>query len=144
MDIEIFPYRLLSTETTEKVLKEVSRIDGVKRIVLHGQRIDPEQLKSTPEIKSMSGESTYLHVQTGRILMEIESKKVIASLREIFDSYFPFGYEIGFGKFIRKQKTVSDSLKYGKNLDNVPKELVGLTDQNVKLSDRTSVIRKEQ
>lgn len=143
MDIEIFPNRLLSTETTEKVLKEVNRIDGVKRIVIQGQRISPEQI-SDLDMKTFDEKSSLIHVKTGRILMEIEDQSVISKLRKIFDFYFPFGYEIGFGKFIRKQVTVTDNLKYGENLDKIPKELVGLTDQNAKLGERTGIIKKEK
>lgn len=43
MDIEIFPHRLLSADTTEKLLKDLEKIEGVERIVLQDQRLPPEE-----------------------------------------------------------------------------------------------------
>ncbi len=39
MDIEIFPHRLLSADTTESLLNALDELDGVKKIVLQGQRL---------------------------------------------------------------------------------------------------------
>ncbi|MDD1764002.1 MAG: methyl-coenzyme M reductase operon protein D, partial [Methanobacteriaceae archaeon] len=36
MDIEIFPHRLLGADTTEKLLNDLEKIEGVKRMVLQG------------------------------------------------------------------------------------------------------------
>ena len=46
------------------------------------------------------------------------------------------------GTFIRKQKTVTDGLKYGENLGHLPDDMIGLTDQNALLSERATVIKK--
>jgi Methyl coenzyme M reductase, subunit D len=46
------------------------------------------------------------------------------------------------GTFIRKQKTVTDGLKYGDNLEQLPDELIGLTDQNARISERATMIKK--
>jgi methyl-coenzyme M reductase subunit D len=143
MDIEIFPHRLLSADTTEKVLKEFEKINGVKRIVLQGQRLSPEEMND-PDRKTITinGEDIDLQVKTGRILMEVENEETIENIRAICSNYFHFGFDINMGTFIRKQKTVTDKLKYGENLDQIPKEMVGLTDQNAKLSERTNLIKK--
>ena len=39
MDIEIFPHRLLSADTTESLLNALDEIEDVKKIVLQGQRL---------------------------------------------------------------------------------------------------------
>ena len=36
MDIEIFPHRILGTDTTEKVLNDLESLDSVKRTVIQG------------------------------------------------------------------------------------------------------------
>jgi methyl-coenzyme M reductase subunit D len=143
MDIEIFPHRLLSADTTEKVLKEFEKINGVKRIVLQGQRLSPEEMND-PDRKTITinGEDIDLQVKTGRILMEIENEEIIEDIRTICSNYFSFGFDISLGTFIRKQKTVTDKLKYGETLDQLPNEMVGLTDQNAQLSERTNLIKK--
>lgn len=145
MDIEIFPHRLLSADTTEKVLKEIEELDSVERIVLQGQRLSPEEINDPDrKIITINGEEIDLQVKTGRILIEVENEEIIEDIRTICSKYFHFGFDINQGTFIRKQKTVSDKLKYGETLDQLPEEMVGLTDQNAQLSERTSVIKKEK
>lgn len=145
MDLEIFPHRLLSADTTEKVLKEFEKVNGVKRMVLQGQRLSPEEMNDPDrKIITINGEDIDLQVKTGRILVEIENEEIIEAIRAICSNYFSFGFDINLGTFIRKQKTVSDKLKYGETLDELPDEMVGLTDQNAQLCDRTTVIKKEK
>ena len=37
---------------------------------------------------------------------------------------------------------MTDALKYGEDLKDLPNEFVGLIDQNVHLNERTSIIKK--
>ena len=37
MDIEIFPHRLLSADTTEKLLNDLEELEGVKKMVMEGE-----------------------------------------------------------------------------------------------------------
>jgi methyl-coenzyme M reductase subunit D len=58
MDIEIFPHRLLSADTTERLLNSLDEIDGVKKIVLQGQRLpsdaaNPDYKKSPSKEKRL-------------------------------------------------------------------------------------------
>lgn len=64
-------------------------------------------------------------------------------VRNVCENHLPFGFNIHVGTYIRKQKTVSDTLKYGETLDEVSDELVGLTDQNAQLSERVRILKKE-
>lgn len=143
MDIEIFPHRILSADTTEKLLRSLEWIGGVKRMVIQGQRL-PSAETGHPDrrIITVKGEEIDLQVKTGRILLEIENEEILEEIRPICEDVLPFGYNIYLGTFIRKQKTVSDKLKYGDKLDEIPDEMVGLTDQNAQLSERASIIRK--
>jgi len=144
-DIEIFPHRLLSCETTEKLLTDLGGIAAVNRIVLHGRQLPVDEMVGEPRFMTIKGEKISLHVKTGRILMEIKTTEVEDpdsfhnEIREMCSKHLPFGFNMSEGTFIRKQKTVTDSIKYG---ENMPDELIGLTDQNVLLTERTTMIKK--
>ncbi|WP_287382431.1 methyl-coenzyme M reductase operon protein D [Methanobacterium sp.] len=144
-DIEIFPHRLLGCETTEKLLTDLGEIAAVNRIVLHGRQLPVDEMVGEPRFMTIKGEKISLYVKTGRILMEIKTTEVEDpdsfhnEIREMCSKHLPFGFNMSEGTFIRKQKTVTDSIKYG---ENMPDELIGLTDQNVLLTERTTMIKK--
>ena len=144
MDIEIFPHRLLSADTTERLLNDLEGIEGIKRIVIQGQRLPPKELNTEHRTITIKGEEIDLQVQTGRILMEIEDEELIEVIRSICEDYLPFGFNLHVGTFIRKQKTVTDNIKYGEALNQISKEMVGLTDQNAQLSERATIIRRKK
>ena len=144
MDIEIFPHRYLSADTTENLLKDLDEIEGVKRMVLQGQRLPPaESGHPDRRIITLKGQEIDLQVKTGRVLMEIEKEAVVDEVRDVCENHLPFGFNIHAGTYIRKQKTVSDNLKYGEALGKVSDELVGLTDQNAQLSERVRILKKK-
>jgi methyl-coenzyme M reductase subunit D len=144
-DIEIFPHRLLGCETTEKLLTDLGEIAAVNRIVLHGRQLPFDEMAGEPRFMTIKGEKIDLQVKTGRVLMEIRVAEVEDpdsfhnEIREMCSKHLPFGFNMSEGTFIRKQKTVTDSIKYG---ENMPDELIGLTDQNVLLTERTTMIKK--
>jgi methyl-coenzyme M reductase subunit D len=144
MDIEIFPHRLLNLDTAEKLLNDLDAIDGIKRMLIHGPRLPPVNEGHPDRTMIVSGEEVNVQVKPGRILLEIESEEVIEDVKEICEENLPFGYNIHLGKFIRKQKTVTDTMKYGKELDEIPDEMIGLTDQNAQLSERAQILRKKE
>lgn len=143
MDIEIFPHRLLSADTTEKLLNDLEELEGVKRMVIQGQRLPQDKKNPDRRVINILGEEVDLQVKTGRVFMEIEEENIIEQVRAICEDNLPFGYNIHVGTFIRKQKTVSDGLKYGEATDKIPEEMFGLTDQNAQLSERATIIRKK-
>jgi methyl-coenzyme M reductase subunit D len=144
MDIEIFPHRLLNADTTEKLLNHLDKVEGVKRMVIHGPRLPPvETGHPDRKVITIKGEEVDLQVKTGRILMEVEEKS-LEEIKEICEEYLPFGYNLHIGSFIRKQKTVTDHLKYMEILEDIPDEMVGLTDQNAQLTERAKILRKKE
>ena len=48
MDIEIFPYRVLGSDTTEKLLNDIESLEDVKRTVIHGPRFPNSRIVSAP------------------------------------------------------------------------------------------------
>lgn len=143
MDIEIFPHRLLSADTTEKLLNDLEGLNGVKRMVIQGQRLPQDKYNPDQRVITIMGEEVDLQVKTGRVFMEIEEEEIIDDVKEICEDLLPFGYNIHLGTFIRTQKTVTDDIKYGDAVDDIPDEMVGLTDQNAQLSERVTIIKKK-
>jgi len=145
MDIEIFPHRLLNVDTAERLLNDLDEVDGIKRMIIHGPRLPPvREGQSDRRNMIINGEEVEVQVKPGRVLLEIESEDVIEDVKEICEDALPFGYNIHIGHFIRKQKTVTDQMKYGKELDEIPDELIGLTDQNAKLSERAQILKRKK
>jgi methyl-coenzyme M reductase subunit D len=144
MDIEIFPHRLLSADTTESLLNALDELDGVKKIVLQGQRLPSDAANPDHKKITIKGEEVDLQVKTGRVLMEIEDEETIDAIRQKCEDNLSFGFNVHVGTFIRKQKTVSDKIKYGDALDDIPDEMVGLTDQNAQLSERATILRRKE
>ena len=144
MDIEIFPHRLLSADTTESLLNALDEIDGVKKIVLQGQRLPSDATNPDHKKITIKGEEVDLQVKAGRVLMEIDNEETIEAIRQKCEDNLTFGFNVHVGTFIRKQKTVSDKIKYGDALDDIPDEMVGLTDQNAQLSERATILRRKE
>lgn len=147
MDIEIFPYRVLGADTTEKLLNGIESIDDVQKTVITGPRLPPEDPDEDPKYVDrrriiVNGTEIELKVKTGRIFVEITTEETIDEIKEICKEYLPFGFDINIGKYIRTQKTVTDNIKYGG--DNIPDDLVGMTDQSAKLKDRLTIVDKEK
>ena len=143
MDIEIFPNRILSADTTENLLKDLDEIEGIKRILLHGQKLPPaESGHPDRKIITLKKQEIDLQVKTGRILLEIETPIVVKEIKNACTNHLPFGFSINYGTYIRKEKTVTDALKYGETLAELPDELVGLTDQSAQLSERVKILKK--
>ena len=119
MDIEIFPYRILGTDTTEKLLNDLESLDSVKRTVIQGPRLPPQdeidRLYGDRRVIVVSGEEVELKVKTGRIFVELSDESGIDDIRSICDEHIDTGFDINTSKaqYIRKQKTVTDGLKYG-------------------------------
>lgn len=149
MDIEIFPNRVLGSDTTEKLLNEIESLEDVRRTVIHGPRF-PKTEESLPEqyrerrVININGEDVILMVKTGRIFVEITMESTIDLIEEICEKHIPFGFDINQNRtqYIRKDMTVSDRIKYG-DVD-LPDNLVGLTDQYSSFDDHVNILRKDQ
>ena len=147
MDIEVFPHRVLGADTTEKLLNGIEGIIDVKRTVIQGPRLPPEDPNENPQYVerrniTVNGKEVELKVKTGRIFVEISNESTIDEIRGICQEYLPFGFDINIGKYIRTQKTVSDNIKYGDT--DVPEELLGMTDPSARLQDRLTIIEKNK
>ena len=148
MDIEIFPHRVLGSDTTEKLLNDLEAIDDVKRTVIHGPRFPKTEETLPPQYRerrviNVNGEDVALQVKTGRIFVELSMESTIKEIEEVCKKDIPYGFDINQSRtnYIRKEPTVSDRIKYG-NID-LPDELVGMTDQYSSFEDHVKIIKKD-
>ena len=148
MDIEIFPNRVLGSDTTEKLLNDLESLEDVRRTVIHGPRFPKTEETLPPQYRerrviNINGEYVVLQVKTGRIFVEITLESTIDTIEEICNRHIPFGFAINQDRsnYIRKEKTVSDRIKYGDA--DLPDELIGMTDQYSSFEDHVNIIRKD-
>ncbi|MCI5737561.1 MAG: methyl-coenzyme M reductase operon protein D [Methanobrevibacter ruminantium] len=148
MDIEIFPHRILGTDTTEKLLNDLEALESVKRTVIQGPRLPPQdeidRIYGDRRIIVVNGEEIELKVKTGRIFVELYDESGIDEIRGICDEHITTGFDINTSKsqYIRKQRTVSDELKYGRDTE-IPEELIGIADTRSKFKDHVSILKKD-
>jgi methyl-coenzyme M reductase subunit D len=148
MDIEIFPHRVLGSDTTEKLLNDLESIEDVRRTVIHGPRF-PKGEATLPEkyrerrIIQVNGEDVVLQVKTARIFIELTMESTIKEIEEVCKKHIPYGFDINQDRanYIRKVKTVSDRIKYGEA--DLPDELVGMTDQYSSFENHVNIIKKD-
>ena len=148
MDIEIFPYRVLGSDTTEKLLNDLESLEDVKRTVIQGPRF-PKGEATLPlkyrerRVINVNGEDVVLQVKTARIFVELTMESTIKEIEKICEKHIPYGFDINQDRtnYIRREKTVSDRIKYGEA--DLPEELVGMADQYSKFDDHVNIIKKD-
>ena len=149
MDIEIFPHRILGADTTEKLLNDIESLDEVKRTVLQGPRLPPQddidRRYGDRRIITVNGEEVELKVKTGRIWIELYEDVGIEKIRSICDKHIENGFDINTSKsqYIRKQRTVTDDIKYGSGTE-LPDEFIGISDTRSQFKDNVDILRKDQ
>ena len=110
MDIEIFPHRILGSDTTESLLNDLESLEDVKRTVIHGPRF-PKGEATLPakyqerRVININGEDVVLQVKTARIFLEISMESTIDEIDEICKKHIPYGFDINQDRsnYIRKQ-----------------------------------------
>ncbi|MHC1601103.1 MAG: methyl-coenzyme M reductase operon protein D [Candidatus Nezhaarchaeales archaeon] len=95
--IEVFPYRILSERTTERLLKKILKIEGV--------------LQAIPQVLRYEDGETV----TKRIIIALDGtapiEKVLKKIDDVCKDLLPFGYMLRTGVFIKPRPTVSDYLR---------------------------------
>jgi methyl-coenzyme M reductase subunit D len=127
LQLEIFPARLLTVETAQKLLNELNKISGITRMVVYGPNIpkdDPNDLlKGKFEAKkkylNILGEEVELTVQVGRVWVEVEDISVKEKIREACEKTLPFSFDINEGLYLRTRKTITDYVRKGGNVDDI-------------------------
>jgi methyl-coenzyme M reductase subunit D len=120
MQVEIFPQRTLNVETAQKLLDELNTIPGIRRMVVFGPRLPPENPDdllngkygaAVKKYLNIKGEMVELTVQVGKVWIELESFDVLEKIRAAGEKALPFTFEMYEGIYIRTQPTVVDYAK---------------------------------
>jgi|SRR5271157_320004 len=127
LQLEVFPERLLNVETAQKLIDELNKISGIRRMVVYGPGIpkdDPEDLLKgnfvpTKRYLNILGEKVELSVLVGRVWIEIEDIGVKKKIQEACEKALPIRFEINEGMFLKTRKTVTDYARKGGNVDDI-------------------------
>ena len=127
LQLEIFPARLLTVETAQKLLNELNKISGITRMVVFGPGIpkdDPKDLlkgkfEAKKKFLSILGEEVELSVQVGRVWVEVEDVSVKDKIREACEKTLTVPFDINEGLYLRTKKTITDYVRKGGNVDEI-------------------------
>lgn len=120
MEIEVFPKRLLSSDTLEQLLDSINRLGMAKNVILQGPKL-PRNYGNIMTIRGDErrirfGEKEIdLEVKVGRIIIQpkegVDLQIFLNDLREICNVALPFGFSIRTGLFTKQRPTVSDFIR---------------------------------
>jgi methyl-coenzyme M reductase operon protein D len=150
IQIEIFPSRILSPETAQKLMAEIYKVDGVIRVMVQGNRL-PDKVSAGPGTGEkvehplrkpiqIGDQVIELKICVGRIRVELSNAEAKEKLREVCEKLLPFPFEFREGHFLRKKPTVTDYAKLGPEADT---RLLGMVDPKAK-TDQLVFIEKQQ
>jgi len=124
MEIEIFPKRLLSSNTLEELLNSIIQLRMAKNVILQGPRLSKYYVNVMNDREDLGrikfGEREIdLEVKVGRIIIQpmedVDLKDLLNELREICNRILPFGFFIRAGQFTKIRPTISDSIRENLN-----------------------------
>ena len=150
IQIEIFPSRILSPETAQKLITELYRIDGIIRVMVQGSRL-PERVSSGPGTGEkvdhplrkpiqIGDQVIELKISVGRIRLEISNAETKEKIRSVCDKVLPFSFEFREGYFFRKKPTVTDYAKFGPDTDP---RMLGMVDPKSKENQLVFIEKQE-
>lgn len=150
IQIEIFPSRILSPETAQKLIAEIYKVDGVIRVMVQGNRL-PDKVSAGPGTGEkvehplrkpiqIGDQVIELKICVGRIRVELSNAEAKEQIREVCEKLLPFPFEFREGHFFRRKPTVTDYAKLGPEADS---RLLGMVDPKAK-TDQLIFIEKQE
>ena len=151
VQVEIFPFRILTPETAQRLLSEIYRNGGIIRIMIQGPNM-PRFVTYGPAkgmpidannqgLMELGDQAFELKVKVGRVRLELESEKYLDGVRAACERALPFTFQIKKGKFFHDRMTVTDYAKYGKDVED--KRILGLIDPKAK-KDKLAILSEEE
>lgn len=134
--------RMLKPETAERLLNMLTRIPGIRRMVIHGPNLPttvpygPARGEPNPHsdrrVIQVGDTEIALRIQVGEFILEVEDTSVIEEIRSLCDEYFTeFPCQVLEGTFMKTSPSLVDYAKFGPDADTM---LIGLADPNSKES----------
>jgi len=124
--VKIFTNRLLSADTTEKVLNTlISRVDNIRQMNIQGEYLPPK-VKSGPntgipvnhpqrKVIKYGEREVELTNMVGAIYIELEDDEYVddamAAIKAACDETIPFGYTMDVGRYSKYKPTLTDYMK---------------------------------
>ncbi|HII93145.1 MAG TPA: methyl-coenzyme M reductase operon protein D [Methanosarcina sp.] len=151
IQIEIFPSRILSPETAQKLMAEIYKVDGVIRVMVQGNRL-PEKVSAGPGTGEkvehplrkpiqIGDQVIELKICVGRIRVELSNAEAKEQIREVCEKLLPFPFEFREGHFLRKKPTVTDYAKLGPEADP---RLLGMVDPRTRVDQLIFIEKQEE
>ncbi|MGA9188361.1 MAG: methyl-coenzyme M reductase operon protein D [Methanosarcina sp.] len=151
IQIEIFPSRILSPETAQKLIAEIYKVDGVIRVMVQGNRL-PDKVSAGPGTGEkvehplrkpiqIGDQVIELKICAGRIRIELSNAEAKETIRELCEKLLPFPFEFREGHFFRKKPTVTDYAKLGPEADP---RLLGMVDPKAKTNQLVFIEKQEK
>lgn len=156
IDVKIFPQRYLNPETSEKILNEIYKMEGLIRVLVHGPSI-PKKINYGPakgmdnnnsdrKTINVNGVDVDLKLKVGEIIVTIDVSKLnefMDELEPVLNEIMPCSYNIFIGAFTKVKSTISDYIKYGENFDSlIDERYIGLVDTRSLSSDTVKMINR--
>ncbi len=151
IQIEIFPSRILSPETAQKLMAEIYRVNGVIRVMVQGNRL-PDKVSAGPGTGEkvvhplrkpiqIGDQVIDLKICVGRIRVELSNAEGKEKVREVCEKMLPFPFEFREGHFFRRKPTVTDYAKLGPKVDP---RMLGMVDPKAKINQLVFIEKKEE
>ncbi|HHV24066.1 MAG: methyl-coenzyme M reductase operon protein D [Methanosarcina sp.] len=151
IQIEIFPSRILSPETAQKLIAEIYKVDGVIRVMVQGNRL-PERVTAGPGTGEkvehplrkpiqIGDQVIELKICVGRIRVELSNAEAKEKIRQVCENLLAFPFEFREGHFLKKKPTVTDYAKLGPEADP---RLLGMVDPRAKIDQLIFIEKQEE
>ena len=151
IQIEIFPSRILSPETAQKLMAEIYKVDGIIRVMVQGNRL-PDKVGYGPGTGEkvehplrkpiqIGDQVIELKISVGRIRIELSNAEAKEKVREVCEKLLPFPFEFREGHFFRRKPTVTDYAKLGPEADP---RVLGMVGPKAKINKLVFIEKQEK
>ena len=123
-EVRVMTHRLLSAETTEKILCDIDTIENLRQINMSGESL-PRTITSGPakgnlnnhterKVINVNGHDVELHCLVGAFYIELsvtdeaELESTVGKIRAAFDRTIPDGYTIDIGRYSKYRPSLHD------------------------------------
>lgn len=151
IQIEIFPSRILSPETAQKLMTELYQVDGIIRVMVQGPTL-PEKVSYGPGTGEkvehplrkpiqIGDQVIELKISVGRIRIELSNAEAKEKVRDVCEKILPFPFEFREGHFFRRKPTVTDYAKLGPEADP---RVLGMVDPKARINKLVFIEKQEK